>query len=248
MTTPAPRALIRIAGSDHRSFLQGLVTNDVGKVDHGAVYAAILTPQGKYLADFLMVPDGDGILLDMDARLADGLMQRLSMYKLRADVSITRDPRQVAQGVGDRPEGAFDDPRDPALGWRSYGQDTATLPDWTDRRVAAIVPEFGTELGPDSYILEMGFERLGGVDFKKGCYVGQEVTARMKHKTELRKGLTRVTLTGDCAPGTPIVSGGKTAGEVHSIAGAKALAYVRFERLGTDAMAGGAQVARDPGA
>ena len=187
-----PRRLIRISGADHVTFLQGLITNDMARLKDGLVYAAILTPQGKYLADFFVVPDGDGVLIDVDAELAQGLAQRLMMYKLRADVALDWDDRKVAQGDGDIPEGAYADPRHPSLGWRAYGADEAALEDWDARRVAALVPEYGSELGPDSYILEMGFERLNGVDFKKGCYVGQEVTARMKHKTELRKGLVQL--------------------------------------------------------
>jgi folate-binding protein YgfZ len=107
------------------------------------------------------------------------------------------------RGLGDTPDGAFADPRHPALGWRSYGG-TGGAPaiDWDAIRVAACVPETGIELIPnDSYILEMGFDRLHGVDHRKGCYVGQEVTARMKHKTELRKGLVTVTVAGQAEPG-----------------------------------------------
>ncbi|MGR3434731.1 MAG: CAF17-like 4Fe-4S cluster assembly/insertion protein YgfZ [Shimia sp.] len=232
------RRLIRVTGTDREAFLQGLVTNDVGKLSDGLVYAAMLTPQGKYLVDFLLVPDGDGILIDVAADQAEPLAAKLSMYKLRADVALEWDDRQVAQGD----DGDFADPRHPSLGARSYGAEARSLPDWDARRVAAAVPEAGRELGPDSYILEMGFERLGGVDFRKGCYVGQEVTARMKHKTELRKGLARVTLSAPVPEGTEIVAGGKAAGTVHTVAGTQALAYVRFDRMGEDARAGEASV------
>ncbi|WP_147124288.1 YgfZ/GcvT domain-containing protein [Shimia ponticola] len=237
-----PRRLIRVSGADHVSFLQGLITNDMAKLADGLVYAAILTPQGKYLADFFVVPDGDGVLIDVDAGLADGLAQRLMMYKLRADVALDWDERKVAQGVGEAPAGAFADPRHPSLGWRAYGDEDLALEDWDARRVAAIVPEFGAELGPDSYILEMGFERLNGVDFKKGCYVGQEVTARMKHKTELRKGLAKVSIEGHAEAGTPITVGDKEAGTLHSVVGNEGLAYVRFDRMTEAAQADGTPV------
>ncbi|MGR3466372.1 MAG: CAF17-like 4Fe-4S cluster assembly/insertion protein YgfZ, partial [Shimia sp.] len=110
------------------------------------------------------------------------------------------------------------------------------------RRVAAAVPEAGRELTPDSYILEMGFERLNGVDFRKGCYVGQEVTARMKHKTELRKGLARVALDGPASEGDEITANGKSVGTLHTVAGSQALSYLRFDRMGDGATAGGAAV------
>ncbi|MCH2076882.1 MAG: folate-binding protein [Rhodobacteraceae bacterium] len=226
------RKLIRITGGDRIDFLQNLVTNDV--TQEGLVYTALLTPQGKLVADFFLVPDGDGILVDVDAEIAPTLAQRLSMYKLRADVALDWDDRKVSQGTGEAPEGAFADPRDPSLGWRAYGTEESELADWDARRVAALVPEWGTELGPDTYILEAGFERISGVDFKKGCYVGQEVTARMKHKTELQKGIARVAVSGDADPGDAITSGGKPVGELHTRAGDEALAYLRFNKIKDD--------------
>ena len=114
------------------------------------------------------------------------------------------------------------------------------------RRIALGVPETGVELRPDdAYILEMGFERLHGVDFRKGCYVGQEVTARMKHKTELRKGLARVALDGAAAPGTEILRDGRAVGTLLTTAGDRALAYLRFDRAEGELTAGGARVRRD---
>lgn len=230
-TTATPRRLLRITGSARRDFLQGLVTNDVAKLDTGAVYTALLTPQGKYLADFFMVPDGDAILLDTDAAQTDMLAKRLTMYKLRADVVIENDARTVACGTTSAPDGSFPDPRDPALGWRAYNGATSDDTDWTDLHVTHAVPQSGIELTPDSFILEMGFERLHGVDFKKGCYVGQEVTARMKHKTELRKGLARVSITGSAPIGTQITtSDGKAAGTLYRQSKGHGLAYLRFDR------------------
>lgn len=116
-------------------------------------------------------------------------------------------------------------------------------------RIALGVPEAGSELIPDdSYILEMGFERLHGVDFRKGCYVGQEVTARMKHKTELRKGLVRVRITGTPpVPGTEITSGGRPAGLIGAVADGQGLAWLRFDRAGGPLLAGTAEVAVEPG-
>ncbi len=241
--TDITRTVLRLTGADRDHFLQGLVSNDTARLADGAVYAALLTPQGKYLADFFLVPDGEGILLDAATSLAPGLVQRLNMYKLRADVQITATDLAVTRGLGDMPEGAFADPRHPDLGWRAYGA-TGAEPsiDWDAIRVAHCIPETGIELTPDSYILEAGFDALHGVDFRKGCYVGQEVTARMKHKTELKKGLTTVSITGSAAPGTPITANGKPAGTLFTQSDGRAIAYLRFDRATGPMQAGDATV------
>jgi len=242
--TERDRELISVSGSDRRAFLQGLVTNDVAKLDDGLVYAALLTPQGKYLADFLMLEQDETIHLDVKATLAEDLIRRLSMYRLRADVVIGPSDRNVRCGTGPRPEGAFPDPRHPALGWRDYASGEAG-DDGTDRdaiRVAHCIPETGVELTPDTFILEAGFERLNGVDFHKGCYVGQEVTVRMKHKTELRKGLVTVSVEGSAPVGSEIVCDGKPAGRLFTQSGGQAIAYLRFARARGDLHAGGAIV------
>ncbi|MGR3805835.1 CAF17-like 4Fe-4S cluster assembly/insertion protein YgfZ [Marinibacterium profundimaris] len=249
------RRVFQITGSEAEEFLQGLVTNDISRLDPdqtgdggGLVYAALLTPQGKYIADFFLARQGGAILLDVDEALADALAKRLSMYKLRADVAISDSGLQVQRGTGPAPEGAFRDPRHAALGWRAYSEapesDDGT--DWTALRVAHCIPETGIELTPDTFILEAGFERLNGVDFRKGCYVGQEVTARMKHKTELRKGLARVAVAGQAAPGTEILAGEKAAGTLLSTAGDKGIAYLRFDRVAPEMQAGDARVSLDP--
>ena len=237
------RRLYRLTGPDARHFLQGLTTNDLKGIERGLVYTAMLTPQGKYLADFFLLADGEGILLDVDAGIGPALVQRLSMYKLRADVQITETDLKLTRGTGPSPEGALPDPRHPALGWRLYdttGGDDGT--DWDAIRVTHCIPETGIELTPDTYILEAGFERLHGVDFRKGCYVGQEVTARMKHKTELRKGLVRVAVTGDVPVGTEITAEGKPAGTLYTQSGGFGIAYLRLDRATGPMQAGTAQV------
>ena len=239
-----PRTCLLITGQDADSFLQGLITNDINKLDQGMIYAAILTPQGKYLADFFLSRHGQDVLMDIDTSLAANLTQRLTMYKLRADVAITPIDLNMHRGIDATPPDGFADPRHPALGWRAY-RDTPQAPDdtnWRALQVAHCVPQTGVELTPDSYILEVGFERLNGVDFRKGCYVGQEVTARMKHKTQLRKGLTTVTVNGPATPGTPITADGKPVGTLHTRAGDRAIAYLRFDRAGAAMMAGDANV------
>ena len=235
------RRIIDISGKDARSFLQGLVTNDLGKLDQGLVYAALLTPQGKYMADFFLLARGETIHLDADESLGDMLMQRLAMYRLRADVQLAESALKLSRGTGPAPEGALADPRHPALGWRLYGaQDGEDGSDFDAIRVAHCIPETGSELGPETYILEAGFERLNGVDFRKGCYVGQEVTARMKHKTELRKGFRTVEIEGAAPLGTEITAEGKPVGTLHTQAGSQAIAYLRFDRARGDMQAGDA--------
>ena len=229
------RTVLSLTGPDRVGFLQGLITNDVLRAQDGIIYAAMLTPQGKYLVDFFGIGRTDDLLIDVASPLAAMLLQRLTMYKLRAQVRIAATDLRVSRGVGPAPAGALNDPRHPALGWRLYGPETpnGTGPDSTDWdaiRVAHCIPETGIELTPDSYILESGFEALQGVDFKKGCYVGQEVTARMKHKTELKKGLITVAVTGAAEAGTEITSEGKPAGTLLTRSGNRAIAYLRFDR------------------
>ena len=245
MTAPS-RRILRISGTANRDFMQGLITNDITRIDAGLVYAALLSPQGKYMADFFLTADGDDVLLDADAAQADMLAQRLTMYKLRADVQIAVTDLQLHRGLGQGPEDGMADPRHEALGWRAY-RDTPQNDDQTDWNalyVTHMIPQSGVELTPDTFILEIGFERIHGVDFRKGCYVGQEVTARMKHKTELRKGLAKVSVHGDAATGTPITVGDKPAGTLLTRAGDQALAYLRFDRATGEMKADAATVMR----
>lgn len=262
------RQCLEMQGADARAVLQGVVTNDVGRLSpEKAVYAALLTPQGKYLFDFFLVDAGEGrILIDAAAEQAEALARRIKMYCLRRDARVEMAP-DIAVGLawpGGRgpdplPSGqdvkVMADPRMEALGWRIYCADPAatlqamgiapaTEADWTALRIHHQVPETGVELVPDeTFILEAGFERLHGVDFKKGCYVGQEVTARMKHKTALRKGLVQVEVTGTAPPGTPVETAEeKPAGVLFSQAGGRGLAHLRFDRAEGALRAGAAQV------
>lgn len=239
------RTLIRLSGPDATEFLQNLVTNDVTQAEHGLVYAALLTPQGKYIADFFVLAEDGALLLDVATSHAPTLVQRLSMYRLRAKVEIEEDPRTVARGTGPGPEGARADPRHPALGWRAYGDGPAEDgTDWDALRVAHVIPETGIELTPETYILEAGFERLNGIDFRKGCYVGQEIAARMKHKTELKKGLVQVAIEGTAPVGTEVMSAEKSAGTLYTQSGDRALAHLRFDRATAEMRANGATLRR----
>ncbi len=244
------RTVIGLSGADALGFLQGLVTNDLRplEAEPGIVWTALLTPQGKYLADFFVVRVDDRLLIDIKSDIAASVLKRLTMYRLRADVQLAPLRLHVTRGLGAAPAGALADPRDPALGWRGYGDTAGSEPviDWDAIRVERMVPETGIELLPDeSYILEQGFERLHGVDFRKGCYVGQEVTARMKHKTELRKGLARVRVEGDAPAGSEIFAGDKPVGLLGTRSGDRALAYLRFDRTEGEMRAGSARVWTD---
>jgi tRNA-modifying protein YgfZ len=242
----ADRTIIRLTGNDALPFLQGLVSNNVMPLAKGPglVWAALLSPQGKYLVDFFVANTGADLLIDLPAFLADTTLQRLGIYRLRADVVLSPSDLTVVRGLGPAPAGALADPRHPDLGWRLYG---AALPapdvDWDAIRVRHLIPECGIELVPgESYLLETGFDRLHGVDFRKGCYVGQEVTARMKHKTDLRKGLAKVRVSAPVPVGTPILSGGKEAGTLWTQSGGMGIAYLRFDRTDPPMTAGSATV------
>ncbi len=238
------RRILKLSGNDVIDFLQGLITNDIKGIESGLVYAAMLTPQGKYIADFFLAKSGDAVLLDVAESHADPLAGRLAMYKLRAAVEIAQTELHLHRGLGPCPEDGFADPRHPDMGWRAYRPEPQQQDDidWPALRVAHQIPETGIELTPDTFILEVGFERLSGVDFRKGCYVGQEVTARMKHKTELRKGLAQVSVSGPAEPGTEITAEGKPAGTLLTRAGDQALAYLRFDRAKSEMQAGTATV------
>jgi len=241
------RTLWQVTGKDALPFLQGLASNDIRPLEagRGIVWTALLTPQGKYLADFFVLRLGDGaILIDIASSLAPATLRRLTMYRMRSEVQFNASPLHVIRGVGPAPDDALADPRHPALGWRAWHDNPGASPqvDWDAIRVAHCIPESGIELIPDdSYLLETGFERLHGVDFRKGCYVGQEVTARMKHKTELKKGLIRVAIAGAAPVGTAILSGDKPAGVLFTQSGGQALAYLRFDRI-AELTAGSARI------
>jgi folate-binding protein YgfZ len=244
MTMPE-RTMISLSGDDRSPFLQGLVTNDVAKAADGIIYTALLTPQGKFIADFFVIGQADRLLIDVASSHAQTLGQRLMMYRLRAAVDITQTDLVVSRGVGPVHKDAFADPRHPAMGWRAYGEtDISDNTDWDALRVANMIPATGIELTPDTYVLEAGFEALNGVDFKKGCFVGQEIVARMKHKTVLKKGLARVSVTGQAAAGDEITTDGKPAGTLHTVVGNEGIAYLRFDRAGGQMQAGNATLTR----
>lgn len=193
----AQRAIVRIApldpGEDAASFLQGLVTNDVkGPLP---CYAGLLTPQGKHLFDFLVWADGNDLLLDCEAAEAEALIRRLTLYRLRRQFAITRDERLAVHWSSEPHPGAAPDPRLAALGWRWLGPPGGASADaaWHAHRLAHGVPEGRAEMG-DILWLETNAAELNGVSFTKGCYVGQENTARMNWRQKVNRRLVVVPL------------------------------------------------------
>lgn len=236
------RAVIAIAGPEARPFLQGLITNDVEKLESGkGLYAALLTPQGKVLFDFFLV-EGDGaILIDCSAASRDALSKRLSLYKLRSKVVIeVRDQLAVLAlwlGAEARQAISYPDPRLSELGRRAIiakgemPSDHAPSKDYHQHRLAMGVPE-SADFGSDRmFALDADLDELHAIDFDKGCYVGQELTARMKHRGTARKRLLPV----EFAPSGPreqsITLAGKEIGEITSDYGRRGFAQIRLDRL-----------------
>lgn len=189
-TTLADRALIRIAGEDVRGFLQGLVTNDVMAVTEGRpVWAGLLTPQGKVLFDFILWADGDDVLVDCEAAQADALARRLTLYRLRRPITIGREEGLAVHWSAEG-EGGTPDPRLLALGRRWLAPPDGFAEGWRAHRLSLGVAEGAGELGQDKTLwLEANARELGGVSFTKGCYVGQENTARMHHRDKVGRRL-----------------------------------------------------------
>jgi folate-binding protein YgfZ len=185
----ADRTLLRVGGAEARSFLQGLVTQDVMAVHPGAPrWAGLLTPQGKALFDFILWDDGDAILIDCEAAQAEALTRRLSLYRLRRPVTI----EPAASGIHWSLDGEqrVRDPRLPELGRRWLAPAAEPAAGWQAHRLALGVTEGAAELGQDKTLwLECNTRELGGVSFIKGCYVGQENTARMHHRSKVNRRL-----------------------------------------------------------
>jgi len=259
------RGILAVSGPDSRAFLQGLVSNDVEKVaPDRAVYAALLTAQGKYLHDFIMAATGDAIWLDAEAaRLAD-LKRRLSMYRLRAKAAIDDLPDlAVAAVFGDGAQAAlglpeasgaarafgdglaFVDPRLMALGARvilprdrlrgalaEAGLAEADFAAYDRHRLALGIPDGSRDLVLEkSILLESGFDELNGVDWQKGCYIGQELTARTKYRGLIKKRLFPVRIDGPSPPDTEVTYGGKDAGEMRSSRDGLGLALLRLDAV-----------------
>ena len=238
------RGVIAIDGADRVAFLQGLVSNDVTQATPGrAVWSALLTPQGKWLADFLVLTDGDRLLLDGERAQVPMVIQRLSRYRLRSAVQLRDVSEEIAVHVawdGPPPEAAVaaPDPRLPDAGWRLLAagpvETTATAEDWDRHRLALGLPDGTRDLEPEkTVLLEAGFDELNGIAWKKGCYMGQELTARTKYRGLIKRRLVPVTVAGPLpAPGTPILSGATEVGAMRSGRDSVGMASLRIDALG----------------
>jgi hypothetical protein len=239
------RGVLEAAGEDRVAFLQGLVSNDVAEAAPGrAVWAALLTPQGKWLADFFVFSDGGRLLLDCERAQAPALAARLSRFRLRSRVSL-RDASadfRVHAGWGGAamPEGvvAAPDPRLPEAGWRALAP--APLPgvdstpeDWDLHRLRLGLPDGSRDMAAEqSVLLEAGFDELRGVSWTKGCYMGQELTARTRYRGLLKRRLVPVSVDGPLPPrGTPVLSGEAEVGEMRSGRDRLGMALLRLEAL-----------------
>ena len=257
------RGIVEVGGGDARALLQRLVTNDVETLVAGeARYAALLTPQGKITVDFLVVdatPRGGPprLLLDCPAALAAELAHRLALYRLRAKVAIAdlSAALGVTAGWPDRPAGegiVYRDPRRDGLGFRRIGERAAAHPDagararYDAHRIALGVPDGGRDFAyGETFPHDANLDRLAGVDFRKGCYVGQEVVSRVHHRGTARKRIEAVRFLGRAPPaGAEIAVGGIAIGTMGSSAGEIGLALVRSDRV-AEAAAEGAPATAD---
>jgi folate-binding protein YgfZ len=253
------RGVVRVGGPEARGFLQGLVTGNVVTLGEGeARWAALLSPQGKILFDFLMSADSEAVWLDVNREKIADLVKRLTMYKLRAKVEITDESGNfgiVALYGGTPGEGARDS-RHPEMGNRllvpagkieaqmlTFGGDFG-LDDYAAHRIALGVPEGGVDFAyGDAFPHEADMDQLNGVDFKKGCFVGQEVVARMHYRGTTRNRVLKVLLDGAAPPPGAIVMAGEIKiGTMGSSAGAQGLALLRIDRAEEAAQAGQALV------
>jgi tRNA-modifying protein YgfZ len=244
------RALLELRGNDARGFLQNLVSNDLQKIDEQEiVYAALLTPQGKFLHDFFVLPIKNGLLLDCDNARIDDLIRRLTMYKLRADIVIENVTAQrcAFASIGADLSASDDliqaaDPRLPALGFRIYANNPAQaealraahhpFADYEKHRLSLGIPKSGTDIQPEkNFLLEANIEELNGISFSKGCYVGQELTARTKYRAKIKKRLFSFTFDGDIAPGDQILCQTKELATVTSFERPYGMALTRLKEF-----------------
>ena len=234
------RAVLSVTGADRVAFLNGLVSNDVAEAAPGrSVWAALLTAQGKWLADFFVHSDGGRLLLDCEAAQADMLAQRLRKYRLRADVAISPTELLVWAGWGGSAPAASlvsPDPRLPEAGWRMI-TDAPPGPDagvgaWDAHRLSLGLPDGSRDLEVEkTVLLEAGFDELHGISWTKGCYMGQELTARTRYRGLVKRRLLPVRAEHLPAPGTPVMAGGREVGTMRSSLGEAGLAVLRLDAL-----------------
>ncbi len=246
----ADRSLLRIGGDDAPHFLQNLVTCNVESLATGdGAFGALLTPQGKILFDFFLLRTSDGYLADIASKLAEDFARRLAFYRLRAKVTIEPEAglgvHAVWGGESTQVPGiVIADPRLPQMGHRVYGA-APELPhgDYAAHRIRLGMPQGGEDYAyGDTFPHEALMDQFGGVDFTKGCYVGQEVVSRMQHRGTARNRVVMVSASGDLPPqGADMIADGRPCGTMGSSAGSQGLAMLRLDRV-SEAMAKGAGV------
>ncbi len=254
------RTLLRLTGSDKKDFLQNLVSNDLTPLSsEQVIYAALLTPQGKFLHDFIITERKDAVYLDCASDRKDDLIKRLTLYKLRADVAIedvtdqselyaffgdATVPADLSIGQAEQREGCilYRDPRHEDLGFRIIGRkdsdwhgdfknfETVDESSYLQHRLSLGIPEGGSDIVPEkNFLLEMNFEELNGVSFSKGCYVGQELTARTKHRAKIKKRLFSFTYDGTLSPGDSIRLEDREIATVSAFSAPHGLALTRLD-------------------
>lgn len=248
------RALVEVSGEDRINFLQGLLSQSVEDLAPGeARYAALLTPQGRLLFDLFVVGRPDAVWLDVAAGRRDDLLTRLKIYRLRARVDI----RPLEAGIWTCwPEapgpGWVADPRREGMAWRAWGPDdspaeTGDLEDWRRRRLAFGVGDAEDFDFDRDYPVELNFDLVDGIDFAKGCFVGQETTSRMKRRGQVKTRLVPIRFEGPPpARGAEVLNGDLRAGEVRSGVDGLALALLRLDRLDGALTADGRTVSAEP--
>ncbi|MGI9402591.1 MAG: YgfZ/GcvT domain-containing protein [Rhizobiaceae bacterium] len=236
------RTLLQVTGSDAGKLLQGILTCEVEGLAAGqASFGALLTPQGKILFDFFLIRRSEGYLIDLDGALETDFVKRLNFYKLRADVAIENAGSEIevyavwSGSPGDVDGIVVTDPRNSSMGHRVYGQCPSDISegDYQAHRIAVAMPEGGKDFEYGKvFPHEVLMDQFGGVDFVKGCYVGQEVVSRMQHRGKIRTRILRVESTQYLPPfGTEIRAGQKPAGTMGSSAGQTGLALMRLDRV-----------------
>jgi folate-binding protein YgfZ len=235
------RALIRVSGPDARPFLHNLLTQDTETLAPGLLrFGGLLSPPGRLLFDLFLWGEDDAVVLDVAADRRDALMQRLAMYRLRAQVTVEPDDRPVLVAWGgDLPAGFTPDPRIVGLGGRACGAAVvadATEDDWQAHRLAVGVPDPAADATPDKvYPVEANFDLLNGIDFRKGCFVGQETTSRMKRRGAIKTRMLPIAFDGPPPPfGSEVLNGDLRAGQVLSGRDGGAMALLRLDRLEGD--------------
>jgi tRNA-modifying protein YgfZ len=251
------RGVIALSGADARAWLDNLVTNDLALLDkQPSVFAGLLTPQGKLLFEFFVISHGDDLLIETHAASVAALIKRLTLYKLRAQIALREASSEwvsvwaeAAGAMSAQGQGAivFADPRAPSRLWRGLMPAGRVVPHSNANYTAARIA-LGLAEAPDDYVLgdtfphEANFDRHAGVSFTKGCFVGQEVVARMQNKSVVRKRVVRVVAAGALTSGADITTGAATIGKIGSVAGNAGLALLRLDRA-VEAIAKGDQIA-----